>query len=884
MPTFAETYNRYQQLAFGTPAKATGATGRTADTVGLEQKLILLRQLYDAIDTAQRTGDTAALKVYQEQMEAYNNAAQQRARLLQTITETQGRLSVEQMRTAAADVRNIRDNYSRLLAGNQSRAEAMRRQVESSIAARDPNLIRDDPAAYRESVLRAVVAMLDPSDPASAVVLDYYASSPGWGGEGAVKAAASAAGRPDLLNQARAARGTQARQMEELAGLEAQVGSGKVDAGAATAVLQQPPPGMPTLAAAREEADSPERRERVATLEAQVDALERQIGGVVQAEATDAKLGGLTREQAQAVLQDPRFRAWAESRGYKLGEMRDTGYAISPGDIAALRGATREFSTGRPNPLRGGSRPGETVTTQVRSTAPATAPQFTGVRLSEDETAIVDGYLTYPDGSVERVNLATGEATPLRDASGRWLGTPSDADAYKRDVAANGLETLTHTETGAALSRAEILARRNNAGLPLEAVGFSDTPPAGTDTYADTPGRVLPPRLGDDPRLTRRVLLSDGTTVAVLRRDGPTSDWRRDPAEDIPYGYRGILRRPEQEQVVGDISLRRPSADRYETPPRPVVDEVFMGEVGGSAAGRAAGLRGPGAGAPDISPANYLSGEAVTAGLEGRIERREDTRDRVAGGMGEAVRRARAAATPAAPAPAPQDARQRPQKAREGASEHETETMPMQRPPAAGGPPTASRERRRPGDLIRALAARAKAPAPPPPPAPAPAAAATPPRPRVPQLPPSSAPPRPPGAAAPTPGATAPLAQAPQVAPVQALPPAGAAAPRGGQAALTGPTTPARARDRSPGMPPVEDEYSRVGEESLLSMAMALPPLSAPPAPPPATPGYATGTGLAQQPAPSGAVTLPWRMRSPQQTSRTGSVTAKALRSLVKGS
>ena len=680
---FLDSLARYQALAFGGTPAAAAAAGKAASGADVtEQKLILLRQLYAAIDDAYQSGDTAALRVYQAQMDAYTDLAAQRGRLMQTLIQNEGRMSVAQMQAAAADIRNIRDNYARMLAGNEARARAAMSRIEAGIAARDPALARDQAPAYRAAVVAAQAASLDPKDPASWLVYqDYQRRFP---------AETAAAFPAAWVSEAQAANASQQAQLASLNNAASGAAGGRLDTTGLIRTLQQLDTlsgPQPTMESARAQTLSPERQARIAQLEQQVGALEEQVGGVAKAGTTAPGVGGLTQAEAEGMLTDPRFRAWAESRGYKLGEVRDTGYVMGPQDIAALRAASREASTGRPALLRGGALPGDEVAFQAATTRPADAPQVVLGKLDSTGQYLASGYIVYPDGRVDVADFANGDSSPLRLADGSWAPTvtPDQAKAYNDARAANGASTLLHPETKRPLTYTEMVARIGSGGLDLDAVETSETPPAGATAFEDVRGRVMPPRLGDDPAVTRRILTPDGTTIATYTK-GEDGNWTRTGTEE--YAYRGI-HRPQADAMPDRTTLRRPPLDRYYTPPGPVMDEVFMGEVAGEKVGRIARAAAGEPAAPAIPATVYPAGAAITDPVQvgSAMERRADQADALRAGLAGAAAQARAAVPTSAAPTAPERergrvlealraARQRRQDARQGAREHETETMP----------------------------------------------------------------------------------------------------------------------------------------------------------------------------------------------------------------
>ena len=622
--TFTESYNRAQAVAYstGAGAAATPASGVGATTI-YEQKMIMLRTLQDALADAQRTGDTRALKIYQEQMDAYTSSETSRIRIVNTLAANQGRLDVTAMQAVQRDIANIRDNQTRLLAADAQRGRSLMQDLVYKAAGADPRLAQAGGTPFRDYVLSVASASLNPNEPATWFAIQALKETYGEGSVndklGNVVARA---------NAAHAQREGQVRALENVAIPPTATGANVetlLGAAGLTAIER------PTFESARTEAGGATGE---GALQADIAKLQQDLNLTGDAAEKPSRLGGLTEAQAQGILADPRFRSYAEDRGIQLSNARaDGSYIITPQDLAAMRMAAKEKATGRSPAFSGANqpreqrdiqavRPGTPLTTPGgRVGAPTEVPLVTLAEMSEDGDYIKKVYLTYADGRVEMRNLVTRDVEPLMEASGRALGSPAEVAAYRKAKTENGTSVFKNTQTGLPLTAAGIDELRGNTGLSLDYVDTEsrDTAPTRPETFEDVRGLRMPTRLGEDPERVLRMLGQDGTTVTTYQK-GPDDQWRETGTE--ANAYRGILRRPEDAMManVQDRKLRQPSLDRYETPPRPLVDEVFGAQVTGEGIGAAARkLYTDGPPASDAPPEAFQAGEAVGPGLEDKI-------------------------------------------------------------------------------------------------------------------------------------------------------------------------------------------------------------------------------------------------------------------------
>ena len=568
MASFAESFNRYQALAFPTKP-VTGGRDATAATAALnatarttESRLALLRELMLAVERAEQAQDTTALRLLQSQMDAYTASETARTRLVNTALANRGALDVAALRAAQADIANVRDNVARLMAADRTKGSSWAQSLIRQLSA-DPE-VASNPTAFN-NLLNSYAGTLDPNDPAT---YHAYVELRRRGGDATVP--------PQLFNAAKAAYDNREKEVQNLAGIQTTLSRGGVTGAQlqsylATAGLDTPGP-RPTYAGAMAEVTAQGGGDAKNRLQASIDQLQTELGvgdaGV--AGAKPDRLGGLTEAEARKILNSEAFRSYAADRGFQLSSPESN--VITVADVNALRAAAREQSTGRGPLFRGATRPREqtALPVQTEGKRPNNVPLVYATKTSEDGQYITRAYFEYPDGRVDEMNLTTGDATPILSAGGFPVPGASrqlvqgymDAkpDGGMVLLAPDGQGLLTESDIVGPMTGGATSSIRSSLGLDLTAINptTEDAPEVksalrsfGTDT-----GRRMPTRIGEDPNLVKRVLAPDGTTIIRYTRETPDGFWQESGREE--YGYRGVHAPMQRADEFGTPMLAPP--------------------------------------------------------------------------------------------------------------------------------------------------------------------------------------------------------------------------------------------------------------------------------------------------------------------------------------
>lgn len=500
-----------------------------------EQKAILLRSLYDQMESYKRSKNKDDLDQYEQEVKIQVETARIRARLLDTLVKTKGKLSETQLQVAQRDAANLRDNVTKLTTNYDSRAAGWLSRVVGQVP---PGTAPD---AAREYIFRTLNQSWDMRSPATpylfGLLSDKYS-------EGTVRASA-----PELASAADS-------EMSRQQGLAQVVNNPKFDilpemtskdvdeyVKAISDIQIEPPalPGEPDLKTDQFWTDMDNRRSK----------LESDLFGGDAAGGATMSRSGLTREQEVGILSDPKFKKWASSNGFVIGEASPKGgYAPGPDDIRAMQVASRQIA-GLP-----------TLPTPRRRN-----PELVRVDVGEAPTATwsFDGegsaYGHDPDGSVSKVDLTTGDVTKVKSASGDWSDIKAKS-AYEQIVAAASPSPV-GPKDGAAVS-IEGLVADVKAGKPI-LEEYTANPselliPSGRQVH----GKRLPVRAGEDPDEVLRVS-TEGGPIVLDMKDGR---WvAREPAKlDLPgvtVLAGGDVKRSfgnVTDEIVGNRSERRARA------------------------------------------------------------------------------------------------------------------------------------------------------------------------------------------------------------------------------------------------------------------------------------------------------------------------------------
>lgn len=597
----------YLMGKYGTTS-ASDLSGEDAQDL-LRDKYRLLTSLYDALEEQKRDINSQAVDLYEADMRAYTSAQQAKARLLQSISEGRDKLTQEQIRQMGANARTLMETQGRLLATYGSRGRSKYESVARAVYGADPIRGDNDQPGYRTAVLLKL-ADLDPNDPATKLAIEAALESFGM----------SEANLPNSTRRTYAAASASyakaVKAQEDMKSLVDSADAGTLTAEEAQARMSSLPDfAPPSFTAKRTEVEG---QTDVSELQAKIAALE---GDIQSSETTTGKIGNVSRDEALAILQNPSFRAWAESRGFKLGEVRDGGYVPRVGDYAALSAAARELAGG---PVFRKGREGASASYQV------VKPEEAGIEASlkyDDEGKVTDGWFVHPNGVIVRVDAATGKTTIVQQG-GKWI-SPAERAAW--EAQSKESPAVPRMYGGAALTDVEF---QRLQGQPIYVDQFELGQPPGPGAYVDVVGVEQPIRLGDDPNTTRRIRTETGAIVTLKRDEAgnwtmaDAADWgniKKPPEPEYSRATKAETRRWEERiaQLPGEPGKEAAPAAEPSRPPgffarvaskvrsQRKGDEVT--EAGGSAVSPAVPVPVASAAAPSLSTPIVVTPEEETA-------------------------------------------------------------------------------------------------------------------------------------------------------------------------------------------------------------------------------------------------------------------------------
>ena len=575
----------------------------------LDDKYRMLTSLYDSLEEQKRDVNSHAVDLYESDMRAYTEAQKAKARLLQSIMEGENRLTQEQIKQAGANARTLMETQARLLATYGSRGRAKYESVARAVYGADPIRGDNDQPGYRTAVLLKL-ADLDPTDPATKLAIEAAMAAYGM----------SESNLPNSTRRtysaASASYAEAIKAQQDMAALARAASTGELTAEEVRAKVDALPDMVPPSLSAKtaEVAGNTD----LDAIKAKIAEVEASIASVENPEAT---VGGMPAIAAYAIMQDPSFRAWAESRGFKLGEERDIGYVPRMGDYAAMAAAARELAGG---PVLRKGKEGGTVMYQV------VKPEDAGVEssLKYDGTGNVsDGWFVHPNGVIVRVDAATGKTTIVQQG-GKW-SSPAERAAWEAQKKES--PPVPRMYGGAALTDVEF---QRLQGQPIYADQFDLGSEPGMGSYVDVQGIEQPIRLGDDPDKTRRIRTETGAIVTLKKDDNgdwtmaEASDWsniKKPPEPEYSRATKAETRRWEERiaQLPGEPGKEAAPAAEPSRPPgffarvaskvrsQRKGDEVT--EAGGSAVSPAVPVPVASAAAPSLSTPIVVTPEEETA-------------------------------------------------------------------------------------------------------------------------------------------------------------------------------------------------------------------------------------------------------------------------------
>lgn len=497
-----------------------------------ERKVLLsyLSQLDQAIARAQRQYDESAIELLQERAKIYNSDRKLVNQILTTSMNNQGKLQVEQLKAQAADVRNLRDNRVKALTTINNRGMNMYERIVAQYL--DPTVVSS--AVDRANVVWSVLAEM-PATAATYVAMrqaqDAFGSPP-------VKASAKFAAAESAYKQSK-------KEADNLTQYSLKLDEGQsltpTELKNFALILQQPANiSAPTLADARLELgagpDVTDLKEQKKDIKAQLDMLQREAGS--------SGIRNPTIEELGLFADSPQYRAWAEARGFRLGERRDNGsYVPGRGDMAAYWAAQAERQ-GKTMFSRANKLGGE-VEIQLGGQSEAVKEPVT----LPDMVDVSDTIMLVKDKDTNEtvlVNLLTEEQNVVLDAEGKPTAF------YAQFEATPGVK--------------EAVAKMTPP--PVD-----ETIPA---TIGTIKGKEIPPAWGDDPAKTKRVAVRDGnTTYEVVLKRNEAGQWEERERKEAPRFNFAVLPdirlpefQPRKDTVVAEVKVPKPVKEEL---PAPVV-------------------------------------------------------------------------------------------------------------------------------------------------------------------------------------------------------------------------------------------------------------------------------------------------------------------------
>jgi len=421
-----------------------------------------ISQMRLALARAYRQQNDSAIQLLSEQMDTYNSNRKLSGEILRTVLTNEGKVDVARLQAQAANIRNLRDNRVKALTTINSAGDRMYQSIVLKYL--DPTLQLSP--SDRSATIWAVLKSMPPS-PETSVAMSLAQQDPSVGpppGD-----AAGAVGR------AQAAYDLVRAQVDALDST-----AGKLDAGGtptpaeSVAILEilRAPQALPTYAEAKTTVGDPEG---ISGIEGQIASFERQLA--------DTRGGAdyrPTNEELQALAANPSYRKWAEARGFRLGDVRDSGvYVQGRGDLGAFLAARLE-KQGK-TLFTGAGKLGDAEQVEV---FPAVQTPSTPVEPPPEEILVDDDTVVFVDEE-GTVKILTPSMDFIREL---------DPEKDSADI------------------KAAAAKLKPEAPEPLPNITLE--------------GRAIPPAYGDNINTTKRLAVRDGNmTFEVVLKKNDAGQW-----------------------------------------------------------------------------------------------------------------------------------------------------------------------------------------------------------------------------------------------------------------------------------------------------------------------------------------------------------------------
>ena len=225
-----------------------------------------------------------------------------------------------------------------------------------------------------------------------------------------------------------------------------------------------------------------------------------------------ARWYGMTDQEAAKFVSKPAMQRWAKSWGLTdIGHVEDGAFVPGKDTKKAFRLAAHQSFNATTKPM------GE-FKAEVLAGEPAQR-----VVLTPDVNGVVGAvWMVNADGSIDKMDLATGEVTPARDARGTWA-SEADKASYATDAKADPPHP--YGRKGERGWTREELGKHG----PIDLIAEEDITSDPRELRADRKDRVVGlrrlPNWGEDPDHSAMVQQEDGSVVA-LHRDAVGQPWR----------------------------------------------------------------------------------------------------------------------------------------------------------------------------------------------------------------------------------------------------------------------------------------------------------------------------------------------------------------------
>lgn len=524
-----------------------GASSAATTKYTEQERLAVLEQitrLETGLSQAMSNNDKAALSYYESQVKAQQENRKLTAQLVRDAMRADGTMNVEALKARAADLRNIRDNTSRMLAAYGRRGLSEYQQAVNQFAGQ----LRPGASgtAGRTAVIEYLNSTLDPSDPATYEALRTAYSAfgmtvppEGLKGAGAWNDAQAALKTVGRFTEKPP---TNAAEAQELKAALENIGN----------------TGTPSFEASRAavgEGSVPEIRDRIAKLEGQLSST------AVQG------LQPPTMAQLESAAKRSGYRKWAEARGFTIGTVGDNGqYEPGPDDQRAYWRAWRE-ANGRMTFGRDKMGAEQSLVVMPsgennNGAAVKAASKYKMVPIANAEgSTLVETLVETPAGDLYSV---TGDSSTLiRTRDGEWTSPQAKID-YEWKLP----ELQTWSMDGKPLTLSTVSGMFDPANQEkLAPMGDTEEPSAVTRVN----GRVLNPHLSDDPNNTIRMAVTGDNGVVYevkYTRENADMPWVEQERKESKR-YAGTLKPalPDGSPIPEPVKLRQhgPRPDRTVT-------------------------------------------------------------------------------------------------------------------------------------------------------------------------------------------------------------------------------------------------------------------------------------------------------------------------------